>query len=84
MLKAELRACEFIGRMGGDEFAVVFPETTFATALEFAERMRSKLASTPIDVAGRRISVAPGVGVADRSGGKAMTFCAARIWRCTR
>jgi diguanylate cyclase (GGDEF)-like protein len=70
MLKAELRTSEFIGRIGGEEFAVIFPETPFATALEIAERMRRKLASTPIEVAGRHISVTASIGVADCSGSK--------------
>jgi diguanylate cyclase (GGDEF)-like protein len=70
MLKAELRTSEFIGRIGGEEFAVIFPETPFATALEIAERMRKKLASTPIDVARRHISVTASIGVADCSGSK--------------
>jgi diguanylate cyclase (GGDEF)-like protein len=74
MLKAELRTSEFIGRIGGEEFAVVFPETPFETALEIAERMRRKLASTPIEVSGRQICVTASIGVADYSGSKERDF----------
>jgi diguanylate cyclase (GGDEF)-like protein len=38
--------------------------------LEIAERMRKKLASTPIEVAKRHISVTASIGVADYSGSK--------------
>lgn len=36
-----LRGCDILGRMGGDEFAVVLPETDLRTAAALAEHMRA-------------------------------------------
>jgi hypothetical protein len=53
--KSELRASDYIGRLGGDEFTVMLPETPLATAFEVAERLRKVLeairASASPDVA---------------------------------
>jgi diguanylate cyclase (GGDEF)-like protein/PAS domain S-box-containing protein len=38
-----LRSVDIIGRLGGEEFAVVLPETWIAKALEVAERLREKI-----------------------------------------
>lgn len=40
-LKAQLRSCDILGRMGGEEFAVVLPETDLDAAVALAERMRA-------------------------------------------
>jgi two-component system cell cycle response regulator len=40
-VKAQLRGCDILGRMGGEEFAVVLPETDLRTAAALAERMRA-------------------------------------------
>jgi GGDEF domain-containing protein len=53
--KSELRASDYIGLLGGDEFTVMLPETPPATAFEVAERLRKLLeairASASPDVA---------------------------------
>ena len=43
-----LRDVDRIGRVGGEEFAVVLPETDERQALEVAERLRQSVASTDI------------------------------------
>lgn len=43
VLKANLRGEDFVGRLGGDEFLVVLPQTDGTGALIAAERLRSKL-----------------------------------------
>jgi diguanylate cyclase (GGDEF)-like protein len=60
----ELRNCDYIGRMGGEEFAVMLPETDFAAALEVAERLRSVIEKTAIDAFGAKISISVSIGVA--------------------
>ncbi|PJC86578.1 hypothetical protein CSW98_10260 [Vibrio sp. HA2012] len=42
-----LRECDFIGRLGGEEFAVILPDTDKEQALNMAERLRFLLESTP-------------------------------------
>ncbi|HEY6096025.1 MAG TPA: diguanylate cyclase [Gallionellaceae bacterium] len=44
VLRETLRAIDIIGRMGGEEFAVLLPETALAEAAEIAERLREEIA----------------------------------------
>ncbi len=44
----ELRSDDIIGRMGGEEFAVILSNTPQSQVLEVAERLRSKLASLSV------------------------------------
>ena len=46
-----LRAQDALGRMGGEEFAVVLPEVSHAEAQAIAERLRDAVASQPFAVA---------------------------------
>lgn len=40
LLTANMRQCEYVSRIGGEEFAVVLPQQTGEQALQFAERIR--------------------------------------------
>jgi diguanylate cyclase (GGDEF)-like protein len=62
-----LRTSDYIGRIGGEEFAVMLPETDLATAMEVAERLRKAIASNPLEVAGTRIKLTASIGVATYS-----------------
>jgi len=46
-----LREVDLIGRVGGEEFAILFPETDDRQAVEVSNRLREALASLPITVA---------------------------------
>ncbi len=43
-----LRQSDIIGRLGGEEFAVILPETGFAAAMDAAERLRQHIAERSI------------------------------------
>lgn len=45
-----LRDIDVIGRVGGEEFVILFPETAIEQALEVAERLRKAVASTPVQI----------------------------------
>jgi len=59
----ELRDVDVLGRFGGEEFTVTLPETTLATALEAAERLRVALAQTRVALDdGQEISFTVSIG----------------------
>src|SRR5580658_4454913 len=62
MLRSVLRAQDFAGRNGGEEFAVLLPDTEIATALAVAERIR--IAVAEISLPGSDVSVTASIGVA--------------------
>jgi two-component system, cell cycle response regulator len=53
------RTTDFVARIGGEEFAVILPETPLFEAMQFAEKIRSRIAATP--VAGLDVTVSLGV-----------------------
>ena len=61
-LRAALRNQDFAGRKGGEEFAILLPDTDIATALEIAERIRAAIAE--ISLPGTDAPVTVSIGVA--------------------
>ena len=61
-LRSVVRAQDFAGRNGGEEFAVLLPETEIAAALGIAERVRATIAE--LTVPGTDVPVTVSVGVA--------------------
>ncbi|MBG0791625.1 MAG: PAS domain S-box protein [Desulfovibrionaceae bacterium] len=58
-----LRESDLFGRLGGEEFAVVLPETGITRGMEVAERLRRKLADLKVEFEGRAISFTVSMGV---------------------
>jgi len=55
-----------VGRIGGEEFAVVLPETTLHNTLALAERLRERIATNRIPlIDGQTISVTVSIGAAE-------------------
>ena len=44
------RAADFVARIGGEEFAIMLPETALFEALQFAEKIRSAVAASDLGV----------------------------------
>ncbi len=62
-----LREIDIIGRVGGEEFAILLPETDKAEAAEVAERLRAVLANQKVPLeAGIPIQFTVSIGVASR------------------
>jgi diguanylate cyclase (GGDEF)-like protein len=59
-----LRQSDQLGRLGGEEFAVVLPETDLAAATEVAERLRKHIAERPLIAERQPIHSSVSVGVA--------------------
>ncbi|MCJ2181676.1 diguanylate cyclase [Novosphingobium sp. 1949] len=55
---------DLVGRMGGEEFAVLLPETGYAGAIEVAERLRAAIAETPVELGEKTIAATVSIGVA--------------------
>lgn len=68
IFRSELRTSEYIGRIGGEEFAVIFPETPLREAVQVAERIRTLIAATTIDGSGHKIRVTVSIGGAGYGG----------------
>ena len=61
---AGLRDIDMLGRIGGEEFAAVLPGCGPKEAEKIAQRIRSKLADTPIDLGdGQQITVTVSIGI---------------------
>lgn len=69
-LRAEVREVDLPARLGGDEFCIVFPHTGAAAAAACAERIRARLARTPLRAAdGTRLHFGATFGVAQLGAG---------------
>lgn len=62
VLRSTLRTEDFAGRSGGEEFAILLPETPVPVALGIAERVRTAIAE--ISLPGADVRVTASIGVA--------------------
>jgi two-component system chemotaxis response regulator CheY len=62
VLKATVRRFEMVARQGGDEFAVLLPNTNAQEAEQLAERLRAEVASRNV----KGIALSASIGVASR------------------
>ncbi len=65
--QAEKRDADVIARVGGEEFAVMLPETTITAAVQYAERLRNRVRDSVLTVFGDRVSVTISIGIAEAS-----------------
>lgn len=63
-LRRSLRKSDVCGRMGGEEFAILLPDTSLAEATELAERLCKAYAATPIRSGGVEVGNTVSIGVA--------------------
>jgi two-component system cell cycle response regulator len=63
-LQKELRrGIDWVARIGGEEFAVVLPETRYENALEVARKLRALIAEPPFACDGKQIAVTASFGL---------------------
>jgi len=60
-----LRKVDVCGRLGGEEFGILLPDTELAGASEFAERLRRQVAETPCEGPGEPIAYTVSIGLTD-------------------
>jgi len=64
------RQTDVFGRVGGEEFAAILPETTSETAVQVAERLRQTLAQLKIDGPDGSIAFTVSIGIVERKDGQ--------------
>lgn len=65
-LRAVLREADLAGRIGGEEFLIILPETDLGGAGSFAERLRKAVAGVPVPLPGVGLEVTCSLGIAER------------------
>lgn len=64
ILQESLRKSDICARNGGEEFAVLLPDTTLDEATQVAEKLRIAIASQPVQTTSGALSVTASMGVA--------------------
>lgn len=64
IIREELRKIDVVGRLGGEEFAIFLPDADTESAQVFAERLRQKLADTPLTINEQTIGTTVSIGIA--------------------
>ncbi|ABM17436.1 GGDEF domain-containing protein [Marinobacter nauticus] len=63
LLQARIRDCDIVARMGGEEFAVLLPETGLEMARTLAERLLGLLQELTVHHGGQSISLSASFGI---------------------
>jgi len=62
--KLQLRNCDIFARIGGEEFAIILPETSLSDAFVLAERIRSETKSMAFTLKEQAIYLTVSIGIA--------------------
>lgn len=60
-----LRTSDLIGRVGGEEFAIILPETDLQRAVKIAERIRHRIENIQVPVGGLMVQFTVSIGVSE-------------------
>ena len=82
VLRETVRELDVPARLGGEEFAVVLPNTGLEGAVRLAERIRVAIANAAIVVGGSRISLTVSLGVATHVSGDSIEDLLHQADRC--
>jgi len=64
VLRSMAREVDVVGRIGGEEFAIILPETDISNAATFAERLRTFVENTSVNSAKGDIKITASFGIA--------------------
>jgi diguanylate cyclase (GGDEF)-like protein/PAS domain S-box-containing protein len=68
--KDEIRSTDILGRIGGEEFAILLEQTPLNQAVEIAERIRKKIMNTPFSYEENTVCMTVSIGVTQVDGSK--------------
>ncbi|HTN25158.1 MAG TPA: diguanylate cyclase [Solirubrobacteraceae bacterium] len=71
VLRERLRASDFVGRLGGEEFVMLLPATSRDGAVEAAEKLRAAVESISVPGVERKITVSIGIALIPDNAGDA-------------
>jgi diguanylate cyclase (GGDEF)-like protein len=74
VIQTHLRAGDYVGRWGGEEFIVIMPSASKKTAMAMAEMIREALFSTEFDPA-NPLTVSASFGVSERQPSEDFASC---------
>ena len=57
------RGVDWVARIGGEEFAIVLPETPYEPALDAARRLRAGVANKPFNIQNKRVDITASFGL---------------------
>lgn len=58
----DLRSIDLVGRLGGEEFAIMLPGASLDEAVIYAERLRERVAASPMPLAEGRLPMSVSIG----------------------
>ncbi|XLZ68061.1 CHASE domain-containing protein [Massilia sp. SR12] len=64
LMRDSQRKIDMLGRVGGEEFAILLPGADMEAARTFAERLRQRIADTPLQHQGSSVAVTVSIGMA--------------------
>ncbi|HEY0836806.1 MAG TPA: diguanylate cyclase [Azospirillum sp.] len=79
VLRRQLRETDTIGRIGGEEFLILLPETVAADALTVAERVRLAVAQMAIHAVGHSFTMTVSLGMAALAEGESLQRALIRV-----
>ena len=62
ILRGEVRTTDIVCRYGGEEFAMIFPETHLNLAVKVADRIREEVATSPLRIQEKEINLTVSMG----------------------
>ena len=89
LMRDSQRKIDMLGRVGGEEFAILLPGADLEAARAFAERLRQRIADTPMGRNGNSIAITVSIGIAslataESSGDAALVRADQALYRAKR
>ncbi|WP_158219591.1 PAS domain S-box protein [Ideonella sp. A 288] len=67
LMREQTRRLDMVGRCGGEEFAVLLPDTRGDEAMVLAERLRERVQQCPLELGDLRVEVTVSIGISPMS-----------------